>query len=61
MKITVNEDKEFVKEIRRKIEANDGYCLCAIEKTPDTKCICKEFLNGDKIGYCNCGLYRKEM
>ena len=60
MRITINKDKDFVRELRKKIEDNDGYCLCAIEKTSDTKCICKEFLDSDKIGYCSCGLYRKD-
>lgn len=60
MRITVNSDKDFVKDLRKRIEENDGYCLCALEKTPDTKCICKEFLERVEKGYCNCGLYKKE-
>jgi len=60
MRITVNSDKDFVKDLRKRIEENDGYCLCALEKTPDTKCICKEFLERAEKGYCNCGLYKKE-
>ena len=30
-------------EILKLVKANDGYCPCAIEKTPDTKCMCKDF------------------
>ena len=60
MRITVNSDKDFVKDLRKRIEENDGYCLCALEKIPDTKCICKEFLERTEKGYCSCGLYKKE-
>lgn len=60
MTIRVNEDKEFANDLRKRIQENDGYCLCAIEKTPYTKCMCKEFLEKKDKGYCNCKLYRKE-
>lgn len=58
MTIKVNPDKEFVKEIRKKIKQNDGYCPCRIIKNEDTKCICKEFLEQEE-GECHCGLYYK--
>jgi hypothetical protein len=54
MKIIVEEAS--IKELVRK---NDGYCPCAVQKTPDTKCMCKEFRAQDKPGPCHCGLYRK--
>jgi len=45
-----------------KIEAalarNDGYCPCRIERTPDTKCMCKDFRDMVE-GECDCGLYFK--
>lgn len=44
MIIKINPDKEFVKEMREKLRENDGYCPCVIVKTPDTKCMCKDFL-----------------
>ena len=59
MKIEVNPDKKFVKELREKIKSNDGYCLCALEKNDNTKCMCKEFINSNELGYCHCGLYNK--
>lgn len=59
MQIKVNEDKDAVEEIRAAIVANDGYCPCAIEKTAETKCICKAFMDMDESGYCHCGLYQK--
>lgn len=57
--VKINPDKEFVKEFREKLKANDGYCPCRLKKTPDTKCMCKEFRE-QKSGYCHCGLYYKE-
>ena len=43
MSIKLSEDKELVQEIRKKLKENSGYCPCKIEKTEDTKCMCKEF------------------
>lgn len=56
--IKLNDDKEIVKEIKRKLKENDGYCPCSLFKTDDTKCMCKEFREQD-IGECHCGLYVK--
>lgn len=60
MKIKQNPDVDIVKYIREKLKENDGYCPCRITKSPENKCICKEFLdfveNGG-IGKCHCGLY----
>ena len=52
----VNPDGEFVKALRRAIKDNNGYCPCAIEKSKDTKCPCKDFR---ECGDCQCGLYVK--
>lgn len=59
MKIRLNDDKELVETIRKKLKENDGYCPCRITKTPESKCMCKEFLNQAE-GECHCGLYIKE-
>ena len=40
------------------VAANDGYS-CAIERTEDTRCICKEFREQTE-GECHCGRYKKE-
>lgn len=58
MKINLNPDKEYVEKVRAKVKENQGYCPCKLERTPDTKCICKEFLEG-LTGMCHCGLYIK--
>lgn len=58
MSIQLSPDKEFVHEMRKKIKDNNGYCPCSILKTPDTKCMCKEFREMES-GTCHCGLYIK--
>lgn len=58
--VHTNADKEFVEQMRKKIRANNGYCPCALEKSPDTKCMCKEFRSMES-GTCHCGLYTKEI
>ena len=64
MKVRFNEDKEIVRQVQEGLKAKGGYCPCRLEKTPDTKCKCKEFR--DQIadpefeGYCHCMLYYKE-
>lgn len=63
MKIEFNKDEKIVQMIRDGLKAKDGYCPCRIEKTPENKCMCKEFR--DQIadpnfeGYCHCRLYYK--
>lgn len=61
MRIRVSDDKERVNTIRRKLLENNNYCPCAIIKTEDTKCPCKEFREQTETGECNCGLYVKEQ
>lgn len=60
MKIELNPDIELVKEIKKKLKENSGYCPCRLDKTKDTKCMCKEFrdqVSRNEQGYCYCGLY----
>ena len=56
--IKVNNDLEIVTLVRQKLKENDGYCPCKIDKTEDTKCMCKEFREQAE-GECHCGLYIK--
>lgn len=58
-KIKLSADTQHVEKILSALKANDGYCPCALEKTPDTKCMCKEFREMES-GTCHCGLYVKE-
>lgn len=63
MSIRLNQDKETVKAIKEGLAKKGGYCPCRLEKTEDTKCMCKEFR--DQIadpnfeGFCHCMLYYK--
>lgn len=54
MKTIKNPDAEFVKNLKKRIKDNGKYCPCRLEKTPDTKCPCKDFR---ETGECICGLY----
>ena len=60
MKVRVNSDKQLVETIRTKLKENDGYCPCRIDKIPENKCMCKEFVEQTELGECHCGLYVKE-
>ena len=60
MKVELNSDKAVVEEIKAALKENDGFCPCEIEKTPETKCMCKDFLENVQEGeLCHCGLFRK--
>lgn len=56
--IRFNEDRDLVVKIQTQLKENDGYCPCRVHKTPDTKCMCKEFREQEE-GECHCGLYIK--
>lgn len=59
LKIIPNPDKEKRMEVAKAVKVNDGYCPCELQKTPDTKCKCKNFREQDYEGECHCGLYVK--
>nr|DAP42791.1 MAG TPA: ferredoxin-thioredoxin reductase [Caudoviricetes sp.] len=59
MIILMNPDTDFVKQFKKQLKKNNNYCLCKIKKTPETKCMCKEFIESQEEGYCECGLYYK--
>lgn len=59
LKICVTKDEQLKEKIRKALADNEGYCPCKLEKIPENKCICEEFLNGG-LGPCHCGLYTKE-
>lgn len=52
-------DLNYVRQVQNAIKENMGYCPCRIEKTEDTKCMCKEFREQDVPGVCHCGIYEK--
>jgi ferredoxin-thioredoxin reductase catalytic subunit len=54
-KIIINMPQKEAINFLLDIKENGGYCPCSIEKTDDTKCMCKEFR---ETGVCHCGLYK---
>ena len=63
MKITENPDAEIVRTVREGLRRTGGYCPCRLQRTEDTKCMCKEFreqiADPDFEGFCHCLLYYK--
>lgn len=63
MAVRLNEDAELVEKLKAALEKKDGYCPCRIARTPENKCICKEFreqiADPEFEGYCHCMLYYK--
>ena len=50
---------EINPSIKNLVDAHNGYCPCAIIKTDDTKCMCKEFKEQTESGACHCGRFLK--
>lgn len=60
MKIIQNPDKEYVRDIKKQLKDNGGYCPCQLIKNEDTRCRCKLFrdqLSRGELGACHCGLW----
>lgn len=51
-----NPDTEFVKNLRKRIKDNGGYCPCRPDKIPENKCLCEAYRT---TGECICGLFIK--
>ena len=45
--------------VQEAIDANGGYCPCAIYKSEITRCPCLEFLAQTEPGECRCGRFEK--
>ena len=59
MKIVENPDMKVRDSIKKALKNKEGFCPCRLEKTEETKCMCKEFREQES-GMCHCGLYIKE-
>ena len=57
--IKQNPYEEELAEIVEAVDANDGYCPCALTKDDDTKCMCKDFRDSKDTDFCHCGRYYK--
>ena len=56
---TKNPDTEFYNKITQAVKNNDGYCPCMLQKTEDTKCMCKAFREQKTEGFCHCKRFIK--
>ena len=63
MEVKLNPNKEIVDMIKEGLKKKNGHCPCKLEKSKDTKCMCKEFReqieDPEFEGYCHCMLYYK--
>ena len=60
IKVITNPDENLVKEIRAKIQENNGHCACVVSFNEENKCMCKQFreqIKNKELGECHCGLY----
>ncbi len=60
MKVIMNPDEEYVKEIKDGLKDNNGYCPCRLIHIQKYKCMCEEFremIKNNQPGTCHCGLY----
>ena len=57
--IKQNPNEDALKEIVDAVDANDGYCPCALVRDDDTKCMCKEFRDNEDTDFCHCGRFYK--
>lgn len=44
--------------VKELVDQNDGHCPCAIWRSEDTLCMCKEFREQES-GLCHCGRFEK--
>lgn len=63
MKITLNPDAELVRTVKEGLRQKGGYCPCRLERSEDTRCMCREFreqiADPEFEGFCHCMLYYK--
>ena len=59
LKIIKNPDEYIYNSVTEEVKNNDFYCPCRLERTPDTKCMCKEFREQIVEGECHCGRFYK--
>ena len=65
MKVSYNPDQSIVDTVKEGLKRTGGYCPCRVERTDDTKCMCKEFREQIKDpefeGFCHGLLYYKSL
>lgn len=64
MRVYENPDEDVRRRVREGLAKKGGYCPCRVQKTEDTRCMCREFreqiADPDFEGFCHCMLYYKE-
>ena len=57
--IIKNPNEEEYKSITEAVVINGHYCPCILEKSEDSKCMCKEFRDSKDTDFCHCGRFYK--
>lgn len=52
-------DAHHIARFQNALKENGGHCPCQKNKTPDTMCMCKAFLEQGTAGKCFCGAFEK--
>lgn len=52
-------DAQHIARFTHALQENGGHCVCQPDKTPDTMCMCKSFLEQSTPGPCHCGAFEK--
>lgn len=52
-------DAQHIARFQHALRENGGHCVCQRNKTPDTLCMCKTFLEQSTPGPCHCGAFEK--
>lgn len=52
-------DAAHIARFQEALKANDGHCVCQKDKTPDSMCMCRAFLEKTTPGKCACGAFEK--
>ena len=52
-------DVQHIARFQDAMRESGGHCICSKDRTPDTMCMCKSFLEQDKPGRCHCGAFEK--
>ena len=52
-------DAAHIARFQNAMKESGGHCICRKDRTPDTMCMCKDFLEQAMPGKCHCGAFEK--
>lgn len=52
-------DAQHIARFQNAMRESGGHCICRKDRTPDTMCMCKDFLEQATPGPCHCGAFEK--